>query len=92
VTALMQDAEARGRLGRGAAGLAAKYGWPLIGAKFGKILQRVIGERLKDVPGHANASENHNATLQPGELETEEVLRGNQSTGVAARGWRGEGS
>ena len=91
VTALMEDAEARGRLGLAAAGLAAKHGWPLIGAKFGQILQHVVGEGLKVVSGHANANDDHNH-MQLSELANEEVLRGNQSTGVAVRGRRGEGS
>jgi polysaccharide biosynthesis protein PslH len=44
---LLQDEGTRGRLERAAAELAANYGWPLIGTKFGQILQGVIGESLK---------------------------------------------
>jgi glycosyltransferase involved in cell wall biosynthesis len=44
VTALMQDAEARRRLEQAATELAAKYGWPRIGAKFAQILRSVIGD------------------------------------------------
>lgn len=65
VAALMQDAEARGRLGRAAAQLAAKYGWPIIGARFGQILASVIGDSFKAVPGHAKTGEDVNDTPQP---------------------------
>jgi glycosyltransferase involved in cell wall biosynthesis len=44
VAALLQDAGVRQRLESAAAELAANYGWPLIGFKFGKILQEVIRE------------------------------------------------
>jgi glycosyltransferase involved in cell wall biosynthesis len=47
VSTLLQDQGARGRLERAAAELAANYGWPLIGTKFGQILQGVIGNPLK---------------------------------------------
>jgi len=53
VTALLRDVEARGRLGRAAAQLAAKYGWPVIGAKFKAILQNVIGKSSAAKAGHA---------------------------------------
>ncbi len=39
VVGLMQDAGGRNRMGQAAAQQAAKYGWPLIGAKFAEILQ-----------------------------------------------------
>jgi glycosyltransferase involved in cell wall biosynthesis len=62
VVTLLQDAEARNRLGCAAAELAATYGWPLTGAKFGQILQAVIGESLKVAPRRAQAGENLNNT------------------------------
>jgi glycosyltransferase involved in cell wall biosynthesis len=48
VAALLRDADTRGRLGRSAAALASRYGWPLIGAKFKEILQRVCGVKSDD--------------------------------------------
>ena len=65
VAVLMQDAEARGRLGLAAAKLAGNYGWPLIGAKFGQILQSVIGESFKADSGHAKAGKNCSISPQP---------------------------
>jgi polysaccharide biosynthesis protein PslH len=64
VASLLQDAEARGRLERAAAELAANYGWPLIGEKFGQILQAVIGESCKVAPRYAKEGENLNDTSQ----------------------------
>ena len=62
VVTLLQDAEARGRLERAAAELAANYGWPMVGAKFGEILQSVIGESLEIASRYAKAGENLNNT------------------------------
>jgi len=59
---LLQDAEARGRMGRAAAELAANYGWPLIGAKFGQILERVAGESVKSAVRCARVGEKLNDT------------------------------
>ena len=64
VAGLLQDAEARGRLGEAARELATKYGWPLIGAKFGQILQGVVGGSFKVVRPHAKAAENLNKTAR----------------------------
>jgi sugar transferase (PEP-CTERM/EpsH1 system associated) len=50
VTRLLHDAESRRRLGRAAAELAAKYGWPLIGAKFAQILHNVVAASFKVAP------------------------------------------
>ena len=62
VATMMQDAAARDRLERAAAELAANYGWPLIGARFGEILQAVkIGSRTI-VPSYAEAGENLNTS------------------------------
>jgi glycosyltransferase involved in cell wall biosynthesis len=44
VATLLQDTGVRDRMGRAAAEVAAHYGWPLIGARFGQILQAVIGD------------------------------------------------
>ena len=55
VAGLLRDAEARGRLGRAAKELAAKYGWPVIGAKFKAILQNVIGKSSAANAGHPHA-------------------------------------
>ena len=44
VTSLLVNADYRGRVGRAAAERAAQYGWPMIGVKFGEILQSVIGQ------------------------------------------------
>ena len=49
VAALMHDAEARRRLGQAATELAATYGWPRIGAKFGQILRGVIGDSSRKI-------------------------------------------
>jgi len=57
VAALLRDAGARGRLGRAATELAAKHGWPLIGAKFKEILQNVIGKSSAANAGQAHAGE-----------------------------------
>jgi glycosyltransferase involved in cell wall biosynthesis len=65
VSGLLQDAEARGRLGQAAAALAANYGWPLIGAKFGQILQNVMTASFKVVSGQANAAGRPDKTAQP---------------------------
>ncbi len=62
---LLQDAEARERMGEAARELAANYGWPVIGAKFGEILQRVVQESFKAVPHHAKAGENLDKSPQP---------------------------
>jgi polysaccharide biosynthesis protein PslH len=43
VVKLLQDAEARNRFERSAAEIAVNYGWPLIGEKFGQILQGLMG-------------------------------------------------
>jgi glycosyltransferase involved in cell wall biosynthesis len=64
VVTLLRGAEARGRLERAAAELAANYGWPLIGAKFAQILQGVIGESLKAAPHHAKSDESLTNTSQ----------------------------
>jgi glycosyltransferase involved in cell wall biosynthesis len=58
VVTLLQDVGSRGRLERAAAELAANYGWPLVGAEFGKILQGVIRESLEIAPRSAKAGEN----------------------------------
>jgi len=42
VAALLHEEGTRSRMGRAAAELAANYGWPVIGAKFGEILQTVV--------------------------------------------------
>ena len=65
VVTLLQDAGARERMGRAARELAANYGWPVIGAKFGEILQRVVQESFKAVPHHAKAGENLHNSPQP---------------------------
>jgi glycosyltransferase involved in cell wall biosynthesis len=62
---LLQDAGARDRMGHAARELAANYGWPVIGAKFGEILQRVVQESFKAVPHHAKAGENLHNSPQP---------------------------
>jgi glycosyltransferase involved in cell wall biosynthesis len=64
VSTLLQDEGVRSRLERAAAELAAKYGWPLIGTKFGEILQAVIGESFRVAPRYAKAGENLNNTSQ----------------------------
>jgi polysaccharide biosynthesis protein PslH len=64
VATLLQDARVRGRLGSAAAELAANYGWPLVGAKFGQILQGVVGESFKAVAHNAKGDENLNNTSQ----------------------------
>jgi glycosyltransferase involved in cell wall biosynthesis len=64
VATLLHDTEDRSRLGRAAAALAANYGWPLIGARFGQMLQEVIGESFKAVPRFAEAGENLKDTSQ----------------------------
>ena len=59
---LLLDEGTRGSLERAAAELAANYGWPLIGEKFGKILQAVIGESFQLAPRYAKVerkSEQH---------------------------------
>jgi polysaccharide biosynthesis protein PslH len=65
VAGLLQDAEARRRLGQAAAALAANYGWPLIGAKFGQILQNVMTASFKVVSAQANAAGRPDKTAQP---------------------------
>jgi glycosyltransferase involved in cell wall biosynthesis len=62
VVTLLQNEEVRVRLGEAAADLAAKQGWPRIGAKFGQILEGVIGESFKAAPRYGKASENLNNT------------------------------
>lgn len=52
VTVLLQDAGVRYRLECAAAELAANYGWPRIGAKFGQILETVIGESFRTGPAN----------------------------------------
>jgi glycosyltransferase involved in cell wall biosynthesis len=52
VTVLLQDAGVRYRLECAAAELAANYGWPRIGAKFGQILETVIGETFRTGPAN----------------------------------------
>jgi polysaccharide biosynthesis protein PslH len=64
VATLLQDAEARARIGRAAGELAANYGWPAVGTKFVQILQGVIGESFKPVPRRAKAGENLDNTPQ----------------------------
>ena len=46
VARLLQDADKRMRLERAAAELAANYGWPRIGARFGEILEKVVADAL----------------------------------------------
>jgi glycosyltransferase involved in cell wall biosynthesis len=62
VATTMQDAAARDRLESAAAELASNYGWPLIGAKFGKILEAVKKESVELVPSYAETSENLNTS------------------------------
>ncbi|MFZ3191314.1 MAG: glycosyltransferase family 4 protein [Candidatus Sulfotelmatobacter sp.] len=62
VATLLQDVGARARLGHAAAELSANYGWPLIGARFGQILQGVIGQSFATVPRYANTRQNSNNT------------------------------
>jgi glycosyltransferase involved in cell wall biosynthesis len=62
VVMLLQNEEARGRLGAAAAELASKQSWPRIGAEFWQILQGVIGESFKAAPRYGKASENLNNT------------------------------
>ena len=57
VTTLLRDASARSRLGNAARGLALKYGWPVIGAEFGRILQNVIHGFPKATSARAKAVE-----------------------------------
>jgi polysaccharide biosynthesis protein PslH len=64
VALLLQDEGTRNRLECAAAELAANYGWPLIGAKFGQILQAVIGESFEVAPRYGIAGENLNSTSQ----------------------------
>jgi glycosyltransferase involved in cell wall biosynthesis len=64
VGTLLQGEEIRSRLECAAAELAANYGWPLIGAKFGQILQTVVGESFQVAPRYAKAGENLNNTSQ----------------------------
>ncbi len=44
VTSLLKDPALRSRYGDAAAELASRYGWPVIAAKFGEVLQAVAGE------------------------------------------------
>jgi len=62
VATTMQDAAARDRLESAAAELASNYGWPLIGARFGKILETVKKESVELVPSYAETSENLNTS------------------------------
>jgi len=54
VATTMQDAAARDRLESAAAELASNYGWPLIGARFGKILETVKKESVELVRAMRN--------------------------------------
>ncbi len=65
VTRLLQDTKARERMGEAARELATNYGWPVIGAKFREILQRVVQESFKAVPHHAKAGKNLDKSPQP---------------------------
>jgi glycosyltransferase involved in cell wall biosynthesis len=71
VSTLLRDAEARGRLERAAAELAANYGWPRIGAEFGQILHGVITESLKTTPHQAKSGENLINSHSPNEKQLE---------------------
>jgi sugar transferase (PEP-CTERM/EpsH1 system associated) len=44
VITLLEDVEARRRMGQAAAVLAGKYAWPVIADKFGEVLQQVAGK------------------------------------------------
>lgn len=55
VSTLLQDASARSRIGNAARELALKYGWPVIGTEFGRILQNVIQQFSKTASGRAKA-------------------------------------
>jgi polysaccharide biosynthesis protein PslH len=61
VVTMMQDAAARDRVERAAAELAANYGWPLIGERFGQILQ-AVRRSMEMVPSYAAADENLNTS------------------------------
>jgi glycosyltransferase involved in cell wall biosynthesis len=62
VATMMQDTAACERLERAAAELAANYGWPLIGARFGQILQAVKRGSPEVVPSYAEPGENLNTS------------------------------
>jgi len=83
VAAMLRDEQVRGRLGRAAAELAANYGWPLIGAKFGQILQE-IGESLKVAPSYAQEGENLNNASQS--RREASFRQGNHESGVLEDG------
>lgn len=63
VATMLQDAVLRDGLERAAAELAANYGWPRIGARFGQILQTVAGGCLDAASSYAGAGENLNTNL-----------------------------
>jgi len=44
VIAMLEDAEARRRVGEAASALAGNYAWPVIAEKFSEVLQRVVGK------------------------------------------------
>jgi polysaccharide biosynthesis protein PslH len=65
VIQLLQDADARGRLGKSARHLASKYGWPVIGAEFGQVLESVIRDSVQIVPDRQKTSETLKGRPQP---------------------------
>lgn len=64
VAQLFQDNQARTRMGKAAAALAANYGWPVIAAKFGQILERVTRSSPKVVLGDATGQRNFSGSPQ----------------------------
>lgn len=65
VARLMQDEQARSQVGKAAASLAAKYGWPVIGTKFGEILQSVTRQPYEVAQGQPERKSNFSDSPQP---------------------------
>lgn len=55
VATMLQDAVVRDGVGRAAAELAANYGWPHIGVRFGQVLQNVAGGSVVEPSIHARS-------------------------------------
>jgi polysaccharide biosynthesis protein PslH len=64
VSRLLLDGPDRARLGKAAAVLAAKYGWPVIAASFARILESVIRTSPKLVLGNAPGQPNFSGSPQ----------------------------
>jgi len=64
VARLMQDERARNQLGKAASALAANYGWPVIGIKFGEILQAVTRQPHEVAQGKPEPKNNFSDSPQ----------------------------